>query len=65
MTSGLILHKPSVGVLATDGQFHGPWNAKVTWGLEDSAVGLWGAVAGVKEGEVSKGMLIGSKGVTG
>jgi hypothetical protein len=54
-----------VGVLTADCQFHGPWNTEVIWGLENNAAGLWGAVAGVEEGEVSKGMLIESEGVTG
>ena len=54
-----------MGVLTADHQFHGPWNAEVAWGLEDDAAGLRGAVAGVEEGEVSKGMLIGSEGMTG
>ena len=65
MTSGLVLHKLKVGVLAADCQFHGPWNAEVTWGLEDNAAGSRGTVAGAEEGEVSKGMLIGRESVTG
>jgi hypothetical protein len=48
-----------------DHQFHGPWNAEIAWGLKDDAVGLWGAVTGVEEGEVSEGVLIRSEGVMG
>ena len=51
------------GVPTADCQFHGPWNAEVTWGLEDDVVGLQGAVASVEEGEVSKSVLIGGEGV--
>jgi hypothetical protein len=51
------------GILTANGQFHGPWDAEVTWGLEDDVAGSWGAVAGTEEGEVSEGMLVGGEGV--
>ena len=54
-----------MGVLTADCQFHGPWDAEVTWGLEDNAARSQGAMAGAEEGEVSKAVLIGSEGVTG
>jgi hypothetical protein len=54
-----------MGVLTADGQFHGPWNADVAWRLEDDVLGSWGAVASMEEGEMSKAVLIGSKGVMG
>jgi len=48
-----------------DGQLRGPWNAEVTWGLEDNVVRSWGAVTNVDEGilkvgEVSGTALMGS-----
>ena len=65
MTPGLILHESTAGVLTTDGQFHGPWNTEVAWGLENDTAGLQSAVTSAEEGEVSKGMLIGGEGVLG
>ena len=63
MTPGLILHESTVGVLTADGQLHGPWNAEVTWGLENDTAGSRGAVTSVEEGEVSKAVLVGSEGM--
>ena len=65
MTPGLILHESTAGVLTTDGQFHGPWNTEVAWGLENDTAGLWGAVTSAEEGEVSKAVLVGSEGMMG
>ena len=63
LTLGLILCEPAVGVLTMDCQFHGPWDAEVTWGLDNDIAGPWGAVAGTEEGEVSGGVLVGGEGV--
>ena len=51
--------------MTADGQFHGPWDTEVTWGLENDTVGSRGAVTSTEEGEVSKAMLIGCEGATG
>jgi len=65
MTSGLILCKPAVGILAADPQLHSPWGAEVAWGLEDDIVRPWGAGTDMDEGifkmgEVSGVALMGS-----
>jgi len=54
----LVLQRPASSVLIVDPQFCGPWNAEVTWGLEDDVVRPWGARTDVDErvlevGEVS------------
>ena len=51
--------------MTADGQFHGPWNTEVAWGLENDTAGSRGAVTSTEEGEVSKGVLVGRDGVTG
>ena len=57
-------------VLIVDPQLRGPWNAEVTWGLEDDVVRPWGARTDADEGvfkmgEVSGTALMGSEWMRG
>jgi len=63
---GLVLQGLASSVLVINPQLCGPWNAEVTWGLEDDVVRPWSTRADADErvlevGEVSGAALMGSE----